>query len=248
MRDLREFMDSTYLKTAEQAGLTEVENKKVVTALIQEAIEEHFKLAMIRPEEVKDGRVQVDQNNSKVLIGTVIDFPNGDGGLEAKLKEAKQAVEDGVDELDYVIDYKAFQKGAIEAVKQEVYACTKFGLDCGKVVKWIIEVAALTNTEIIKLTALIKNVVLSHFKETEYERVFVKSSTGFYQTQAGKPNGATLDTLVLMLENAGPLPVKAAGGIRDRKTAVEMIALGVKRLGTSSAKLIVEGKETTENY
>ncbi|WP_410878618.1 deoxyribose-phosphate aldolase [Myroides sp. DW712] len=248
MRDLREFMDSTYLKTAEQAGLSAVDNKKVVTALIQEAIEEQFKLAMIRPEEVKDGRALVDQNNSKVLIGTVIDFPHGVGGLDAKLKEAQQAVEDGVDELDYVVDYKAFQKGEIDTVKEEVRACTKFGLDHGKVVKWIIEVAALTNTEIIKLTALIKNVVLSNFKETDYDHVFVKSSTGFYQTEGGKPNGATLDTLVLMLENAGPLPVKAAGGIRDRETAVEMIALGVKRLGTSSAKLIVEGKGTTENY
>lgn len=248
MRDLREFMDSTYLKTAEQAGLTEVENKKVVIDLIQEAIEEQFKLAMIRPEEVKAGRALVDQNNSKVLIGTVIDFPKGDGGLEAKLQEAKQAVEDGVDELDYVVDYKAFQKGAVDVVKEEVYACTKFGLEQGKVVKWIIEVAALTNTEIVKLTALIKNVVLSNFKETEYDKVFVKSSTGFYQTEGGKPNGATMETLVLMLENAGPLPVKAAGGIRDRETAIEMITLGVKRLGTSSAKVIVEGKGSTENY
>lgn len=248
MRDLREFMDSTYLKTAEQAGLSEVENKKVVTALIQEAIDEKFKLAMIRPEEVKEGRALVEQHQSKVLLGTVIDFPKGDGGLEAKLKEAKQAVEDGVDELDYVVDYKAFQKGEIDAVKEEVYVCTKFGLEAGKVVKWIIEVAALDSTEIIKLTTLIKNVVISRFKEGDYDKVFVKSSTGFYKTQGGKPNGATLESLVLMLENAGPLPVKAAGGIRDREAAIEMIALGVKRLGTSSAKEIVEGKGTIENY
>lgn len=248
MKDLREFMDSTYLKTAEQAGLSEVENRKVVTALIQEAIEEKFKLAMIRPEEVKAGRALVDQQQSKVLIGTVIDFPKGDGGLEAKLKEAKQAVEDGVDELDYVVDYKAFQRGEIDAVKEEIYACTNFGLEAGKAVKWIIEVAALNSTEIIKLTTLIKNVVISRFKEEDYDKVFVKSSTGFFKTEGGKPNGATLETLVLMLENAGPLPVKAAGGIRDRETAIEMIALGVKRLGTSSAKEIVEGKGTIENY
>lgn len=248
MKDLREFMDSTYLKTAEQAGLSEVENRKVVTALIQEAIEEKFKLAMIRPEEVKAGRALVDQQQSKVLIGTVIDFPKGDGGLEAKLKEAKQAVEDGVDELDYVVDYKAFQRGEVDAVKEEIYACTNFGLEAGKAVKWIIEVAALNSTEIIKLTTLIKNVVISRFKEEDYDKVFVKSSTGFFKTEGGKPNGATLETLVLMLENAGPLPVKAAGGIRDRETAIEMIALGVKRLGTSSAKEIVEGKGTIENY
>ncbi|MGG5577459.1 2-deoxyribose-5-phosphate aldolase [Myroides sp. C15-4] len=248
MKDLREFMDSTYLKTAEQAGLSEVENKKVVTELIQEAIDEHFKLAMIRPEEVKAGRALVDQHKAKVLLGTVIDFPAGDGGLEAKLKEAKQAVEDGVDELDYVVDYKAFQKGLIDQVKEEVKACTLYGLQAGKAVKWIIEVAALSHTDIIKLTTLIKNVVLSNCKETDYDKVFVKSSTGFYKTEGGKPNGATIETLVLMIENAGPLPVKAAGGIRDRQTAIEMITLGVKRLGTSSAKVIVEGTGSTENY
>ncbi|MBB1148755.1 deoxyribose-phosphate aldolase [Myroides sp. NP-2] len=248
MRDLREFMDSTYLKTAEQAGLSEVENKRVVTQLIQEAIDEHFKLAMIRPEEVKEGRVLVDQHNASVLIGTVIDFPLGDGGLEAKLAEAKQAVADGADELDFVVDYKAFQNGLIDQVKEEVKVCTTYGLQAGKVVKWIIEVAALSHTDIIKLTTLIKNVVLSNCKETDYDKVFVKSSTGFFKTEGGKPNGATMDTLVLMLENAGPLPVKAAGGIRDRETAIEMITLGVKRLGTSAAKVIVEGTGSTENY
>lgn len=248
MRDLREFMDSTYLKTAEQAGLSEVDNKKVVTDLIQEAIDEQFKLAMIRPEEVKQGRALVDQHKASVLIGTVIDFPAGNSGLEAKLKEAKQAVADGVDELDYVVDYKAFQKGLIDQVKDEVKQCTAYGLQAGKVVKWIIEVAALSNMEIVKLTTLIKNVVLSNFKEADYDKVFVKSSTGFYKTEGGKPNGATKEALVLMLENAGPLPVKAAGGIRDRETALEMITLGVKRLGTSSAKVIVEGKGTAENY
>lgn len=248
MRDLREFMDSTYLKTAEQAGLSEVENKKVVTELIQEAIDEQFKLAMIRPEEVKEGRALVDQHKSSVLIGTVIDFPKGNGGIEAKLEEASQAVKDGVDELDFVVDYNAFKLGLSDQVKEEVRICTEFGLQEGKVVKWIIEVAALSTTEIVKLTTLIKNVVLRNFKEIDYDKVFVKSSTGFYKTEGGKPNGATMEALVLMLENAGPLPVKAAGGIRDRETAIEMIALGVKRLGTSSAKVIVEGKGSVENY
>ncbi len=248
MSNLKEFMDSTYLKTAQQAGLLEVENKKMVTDLVQEAVEENFKLAMIRPEEVSDARALVDQANSKVLIGTVIDFPNGDGGLEAKIKEATQAITDGVDELDYVIDYKAFQKGLIDQVKNEVLVCTKLGLEAGKVVKWIIEVAALSDTEIIKITSLIKNIVIGNFAEKEYDKVFVKSSTGFYVTTENKPNGATIHSLVLMLENAGPLPVKAAGGVRDTTTAIEMIQLGVKRLGTSSAKAIVDGNAASDSY
>lgn len=248
MQDLREFMDSTYLKTAAQAGLSEVENSKVVAELIQEAIDEKFKLAMIRPDHVKLGRKMVDEANSKVAIGTVIDFPEGNRGLEAKLAEANQAVKDGVDELDYVVDYTAFKKGEVEKVKNEVAECTALGLNAGKLVKWIIETAALTEVEIVQLTALIKNVVMSKFSEKDYDKVFVKSSTGFFKTEGGKPNGATIEAIVLMLENAGPLPVKASGGIRDREAAIEMIKLGVKRLGTSSAKTIVEGSGTVDSY
>ncbi|MDR2221979.1 MAG: deoxyribose-phosphate aldolase [Flavobacteriaceae bacterium] len=248
MRDLKEFMDSTYLKTAEQAGVSVEENNKLVAELIEEAIKEDFKLAMIRPDQVKMGRTMVDEAKSKVLVGTVIDFPEGNRGLKAKLVEAEQAVIDGVDELDYVVDYTAFKKGLTDQVKEEVYQCTAFGLNEGKTVKWIIETAALTDTEIIQLTTLIKNVVMSKFEEKLYSKVFVKSSTGFYKTEGGKPNGATIPAIVLMLENAGPLPVKASGGIRDRETAIEMIDLGVKRLGTSSAKIIVEGSGTVDNY
>lgn len=248
MRDLREFMDSTYLKLADQAGLTEVENNQVVADLVQEAIDEKFNLAMIRPDQVKMGRKMVDAANSKVAIGTVIDFPEGNRGLEAKLAEAKQAVADGVDELDYVVDYTAFQKGEVEQVKKEVEECTRYGLEAGKVVKWILETAALTDNQIVQLTALIKNVVLAKFNEKDYEKVFVKSSTGFYKTEGGKPNGATLEAMVLMLENAGPLSVKASGGVRDKDFAIKLIDLGVKRLGTSSAKAIVEGTGTVDNY
>lgn len=248
MKDLKEFMDSTYLKTADQAGLTVEENNKVVVELVEEAIAEGFKLAMIRPDQVKAARQLIDAANSKVLIGTVIDFPEGNRGLDAKLKEAKQAVLDGVDDLDFVVDYTAFQKGLVDQVKEEVLQCTSFGLHAGKCVKWIIETAALSDAEIIQLTALIKNVVMSNFEESYYAKVFVKSSTGFFKTEGGKPSGATIPAIMLMLENAGPLPVKASGGVRDREGALAMIELGVKRLGTSSAKSIVDGESNAAGY
>jgi deoxyribose-phosphate aldolase len=69
----------------------------------------------------------------------------------------------------------------------------------------------------------------------------VKSSTGFYTTENNVPNGATIPSIMLMLENATPLPVKAAGGVRTYDEAVEMIKLGVKRIGTSGAKAIANG-------
>lgn len=248
MRNLKEFMDSTYLKTADQAGLSVEENNKVVVELVEEAIAEGFKLAMIRPDQVKVARQLIDAANSNVLVGTVIDFPEGNRGLEAKLKEAKQAVLDGADDLDFVVNYTAFQNGLLDQVREEVLQCTSFGLNAGKCVKWIIETAALSDAEIIQLTALIKNVVMRNFDEQFYTKVFVKSSTGFFKTEGGKPSGATIPAIALMLENAGPLPVKASGGVRDREGALAMIELGVKRLGTSSAKSIVDGKSNIGGY
>ena len=77
---------------------------------------------------------------------------------------------------------------------------------------------------------------------------FVKSSTGFYVTLNNEPNGATVDTIKIMLENASPLPVKAAGGVRSYADAVEMIQLGVQRIGTSGAKAIIDGITTQNEY
>jgi deoxyribose-phosphate aldolase len=133
-------------------------------------------------------------------------------------------------------------------VKEEILKCTQLGIQNHKVVKWIIEVAALNNQQIIQLSALIKNLVISNFKEEHYTSVFVKSSTGFYKTENNLPNGATIPTVIMMLENASPLPVKAAGGVRNYEEAMNMVRLGVKRIGTSSAKAIVSGISTSDNY
>ena len=246
--DIRQYLDSTYLKTASQAGLTKAENVAVVKGFVQEAIDEKFKLIMIRPDMVTMAKEMILAANSKVTIGTVIDFPDGNGLLEAKLKEAEKAINDGADDLDYVVDYEAFKRGEIDVVKKQVLEGTRLGLSHNKIVKWIIEVAALNEHQIVQLSALIKNVVMANFKESQYANVFVKSSTGFYKTMDGLPNGATVATIKLMIENSFPLPVKAAGGVRTYNEALEMIALGVKRIGTSSAKAIANGEISKNEY
>ena len=246
--NIKQYLDSTYLKTATQAGVSKVENDKIVIEAIQEAIDHDFKLIMIRPEYVKIAREMITNANSKVTIGTVIDFPKGQNSLEFKLAEASKAIKDNVDDLDFVLDYEAFKRGEIDEVKNQVLTCTKLGLEHHKIVKWIIEVAALNNDQIMQLSALVKNIVVANFKENEYEHVYVKSSTGFYPTGNGLPNGATVPTIKLMLENACPLPVKAAGGVRTYEEAVEMIKLGVKRIGTSSAKAIANGEVSESDY
>lgn len=246
--NIKQYLDSTYLKTATQANISEQENTEIVKNCIQEAIDNNFKLIMIRPDKVTLAKKMIDEAHSKVTIGTVIDFPLGNGTLEEKLAEAKEAIENGVDDLDFVVDYEAFKRGEVEAVKEQVLEGTKLGLSHHKIVKWIIEVAALDNHQIVQLSALIKNVVIANFDENDYEKVFVKSSTGFYKTPEGVPNGATIPTIKLMLENSCPLPVKAAGGVRTYEEAVEMIQLGVKRIGTSAAKAIANGEISNSDY
>lgn len=246
--DVRQYLDSTYLKTASQVGIDEDQNTVVVKKFIQEAIDEKFKLIMIRPDKVTLAKEMIINANSTVGVGTVIDFPEGSSSVEEKLKEAIQAIEDGVDDLDFVFNYKAFIAGDLELVKNEILKCTQLGLENNKIVKWIIEVAALNDKQIVQLSSLIKNIVISNFKEVHYNSVFVKSSTGFFKTQDNLPNGATVASVTMMLENAFPLPVKAAGGVRTYQEAVEMIRLGVKRIGTSGAKAIANGEGTQVEY
>jgi len=245
--DIRQYLDSTYLKTAEQAGLSQADNTAVVKACVAEAIAEGFKLVMIRPEHVAMAREMIHAAKSSVLVGTVIDFPEGRSSIVEKLAEARKAIADGADELDFVCNYNAFIDGDSDTVREEIYAGTKLGLEHLKTVKWIIEVAALDPKQIAQLSALIKGVVVSQF-EGHYNEVFVKSSTGFYKTENGLPNGATLESVTIMLENASPLPVKAAGGVRTFEEAVAMVQLGVKRIGTSAAKAIADGGQSDSGY
>jgi deoxyribose-phosphate aldolase len=246
--NIKNHLDSTYLKTAKQANLSEDDNQEIVIKTIQEAIQEEFKLVMIRPENVVLAKKMIIEAKSKVAIGTVIDFPKGNSETEIKLAEAKKAIENGADELDFVCNYKAFKKGEITLVKKEIFECTKLGLNNNKNVKWIIEVAALNNHQIIQLSTLIKNVVISNFKDENYSSVFVKSSTGFYKTKKNTPNGATIESIIMMLENASPLSIKASGGINNKDQAEQYIRLGVKRIGTSSAKEIANGSTSNNLY
>ena len=150
--------------------------------------------------------------------------------------------------MDFVCNYEAFKNGNVDLVKEEILTCTQLGLANKKVVKWIIEIAALNDKQIIQLSSLIKNVIVSNFEQELFPKVFVKSSTGFYKTENNLPNGATIPAITMMLENASPLPVKAAGGVRTYEEAVAMVQLGVKRIGTSGAKMIANGQKSNNEY
>lgn len=240
MKNVNDFLDATYLKTPEQANISKLENDAVLEELLKNAVQHKYKCVMIRPEYVATAKQYLIKNKSKVLVGTVIDFPEGTASLEEKLLQAQLAIDNGADDLDFVIDYQAFKNGAFALVQNQVKECSMLCLQQHKTVKWIIETAALSNKEIIQITALIKNVVIKNFKETDYANVFVKSSTGFFKTESNQPNGATPNAITLMLENATPLSVKASGGIKTLEEVLFYLQMGVKRIGTSAQKEIVQ--------
>lgn len=246
--NIAQYLDSTYLKTPFQAGISEDETLQKVKELTQEAIENHLFAVMIRPDYVAEIRKYILEKNADVVLGTVIGFHEGTYSLDAKLAEAQKAIEDGVDELDFVINYSEYLKGNLEYVKEEFLKCTQLCIENHKVAKWIIEIAALTDGQIADLTKDISNWAEENFSENDLSKIFVKSSTGFYETKDGMPNGATFEGIKIMLENAGKLPVKAAGGVRTPEDAENMINLGVKRIGTSSALALIKNESSTEGY
>ena len=237
--EINQYLDATYLKTASQAHLLEEENKQKVVDLINEAILYDYKLLMIRANYISLAKEMLKEAGKSNLIGTVIGFHEGTYTVEEKLEEAQKAIDLGADELDFVVNNEAFKRGEIDLVKNEITKGIEICLANNKVAKWIIEVAALTNKEIIAISKLIKDIVFDVFGEDKADKVFVKSSTGFFKTENNLPNGATFETMKLIADNAKPLKIKAAGGVRDYETAVKMVELGVDRIGASSSKEIV---------
>lgn len=196
--NIAQYLDSTYLKTPAQSGISNEETLQLDKELAQEAIDNGIFAVMIRPDYVADIKKYIQERNSNVAVGTVIGFHEGTYSIEEKLAEASKAIEDGADELDFVTNYSAYLKGDLELVKKEFVECTQLGLQHQKVVKWIIEIAALTDEQIADITKNISNWAEENFSENEFPDIFVKSSTGFYQTEGGKPNGATFEGLSLI--------------------------------------------------
>ena len=243
-----DYIDSTYLKTSDQAGISEDETNRIITKTIQDAMDHNMKLVMIRPEFVSLADQMIKEYDSNLLVGTVIGFPGGDAWMGDKFNEAIKAIEDGVDELDYVVNYKAFQKGDLDTIKKEVCEGTLIGVDEGLVVKWIIESAALTSDEIAGLTSLIRDIVIECVGEQKASDVFVKTSTGFYKPENGGGGGATVDDVSIMSLNAGPLKVKASGGIYSREDLEKMVDAGASRIGTSAGLEIIRGEKADTDY
>lgn len=193
-----------------------------IKQICDDAIKYETASICIPPCYVKQAR---DYMGDKMRITTVIGFPNGNCSTATKVFETKDAIKDGADEIDMVINVGRLKAKEYDAVRSEIEEI-KAACD-GHILKVIIETCLLTNEEKIKMCEIV----------TEAKADFIKTSTGFSTA------GATFDDVALFAKHVGPnVQIKAAGGIGSLEDAEKFINLGATRLGTSRIVKIVKAQ------
>lgn len=220
MINLEKYIDHTLLKPT--ATFNEIEK------LCQEAIDYQFFSVCVNSGYVPFAKQIL--KNTDIKVCSVVGFPLGAMSPLAKIYETSQALKDGADEIDMVMNVGYFKTGQIAKVLDEI---TQIKRETDKKILKVILETCFLNDEQKKLACQVC---------VDAGADFVKTSTGFGS------GGATPQDVILMRDIvAGKAKVKASGGIRDQKTALEYIALGVERIGTSNGIAIVKG-ETGSGY
>ena len=167
-----------------------------------------------------------DYVGDRLAVCTVIGFPNGYSTTSVKCFETRDAVANGADEIDMVINVGWLKDGRREDLLNEIRAVKEA---CGgKLLKVIIETCLLTDDEKIEMCRIV----------TEAGADYIKTSTGFSTA------GATFDDVTLFAAHVGPgVKIKAAGGISTLEDAEKFLALGASRLGTSRVVKLVKGQQ-----
>ena len=217
---LNQYIDHTLLKATATAD--------EITALCEEAKKYGFYAVCVNGFFVPLAVQKL--KNSAIKIAAVVGFPLGANSQNAKVCEAEQAVSDGADEIDLVLNIGQLKSGQSEYVLQEIKAVkTAIG---NRILKVILETCYLSEAEIRTACQLAKQAAAD----------YVKTSTGF------GTGGATMPAITIMVEEVGAdLKIKASGGIKDPATAEKYINMGVSRIGTSSGIAIVTTNQTNTN-
>lgn len=194
-----------------------------IRQICDDGIKYHTASVCIPPCYVKKASEYVQ---GKVAICTVIGFPNGNMTTKTKEFETKDAIENGADEIDMVINIGWLKDRKYQDVEQEIRTLKEA---CGdRILKVIIETCLLTEEEKIKMCELVTNAGAD----------YIKTSTGF------STGGATFDDIRLFAKHVGEgVKIKAAGGISSMDDAEKFLALGADRLGTSRIVKIVKKEE-----
>ena len=210
--EINRLIDHTYLKA--------FGTKKEIDVLLEEAVRHQFKSVCIQPCFVKYAHEKLERTG--VLVCTVIGFPLGTNTTETKVFETLNAVANGADEIDMVINIGEMKSGNLAYVQAEIDSVVRAA--AGKLVKVIIETCYLTKEEIAAASEIVGKTGAA----------FVKTSTGF------GPAGATPEDVRLMKEHANGKEVKAAGGVRTKEDLDRMIEAGATRIGTSNGVALVQ--------
>ena len=218
---INQYIDHTLLKPES--------TQEQIDHLLSEAVEYQFASVCVNPTWVAHCSKTLAGTGVKVC--TVVGFPLGANTSSVKAFETKDAIANGADEIDMVINVGQLKSGQYEVVEADIRAVVEASQD--KLVKVIIETCLLTNDEKVKACQLAVSAGAD----------FVKTSTGFSAA------GATVEDIVLRRETVGPnIGVKAAGGARSYEDAEAFIEAGATRIGTSSGVAIVSGETVTEGY
>lgn len=205
--------------------------KDEVMKLLEEAREYKFASVCINPTWVKTA-AEFLHDTPEVKVCTVIGFPLGATTPEVKAFETTNAIENGADEVDMVINIGALKDKQYDLVEQDIKAV----VDAAKgkaLTKVIIETCLLTDEEKVKVCEL----------AVKAGADFVKTSTGF------STGGATAEDVALMRETVGlETGVKASGGVRNLEDAQAVIAAGANRIGASSGVKIMNGESSSSSY
>lgn len=187
-----------------------------VKQICDDGMKYHTASICIAPSYVKQAVEYIKQNNNNLKVCTVIGFPNGYNTTETKVFETQNAVTNGAEEIDMVINIGWLKDKKYDSILREIKEIKKA---CnGKLLKVIIETCLLTEEEKIKMCKIV----------SEAEADYIKTSTGFSKA------GATFADVELMAKNVeAGIKVKAAGGISGLEDAEKFINLGASRLGTS---------------
>lgn len=213
--DFARLIDHTNL----HADATEEDMKK----LCDEAKKYHFKMVAIN--EVQSEFCAQQLKGTDIDTGAAISFPLGQTTVACKLAETKDALQNGANEIDYVVNLTQVRAHNWSYIEDEMTQMVKLCHDHDVPCKVIFETCYLSKAEIKQLALIAQKV----------KPDFVKTSTGFGTA------GATVEDVKLMKENVGPdVKVKAAGGIRNTDDFLAMIAAGAERIGTSSGVKIIE--------
>ena len=219
---------SDVLKIVDHTLLAQTATWAQIREILDDAMKYHTASECIPAAYVKQAAEYVQ---GRLPICTVIGFPNGYSTTETKVFEAKNAIENGANEIDMVINVGFLKDGRYEEVEEEI---RKIHEACdGKILKVIIETCLLTEDEKIKMCELV----------TKAGAEFIKTSTGFSTA------GATFADVKLMKEHVGEgVKVKAAGGISSFDDAEEFMRLGADRLGTSRLVKIMKQTDNGAGY